>query len=1311
MNKRGHSAFSALPKKQNVPNTERGFILLTVVVAITLVAGIALALSYQGASETNVSSGELERDQLRYVAEAGMAHAKFQLTQNRSCSGYTDIPTTVFGGDSYTATYSATSNSPVTVTATGSLASGIEHSMVDNTVRAYQPSTAVILQLGKAAGKDTMIDRWFDIQNYGALDNLIVRSDPFRMQRALLEFDLSAIPASAEIISAKLELEQRAIGTPGAIGVHRVTRGWLEGTGKGGIGGADGATWLSYDGSTSWGQPGGDFDSTLYAATTTTSGKNGQWVAWDIRDLVDEWVSGQFPNYGLLLAGDGVADSAEFHSREGLDPESAPKLTIVFACECGVGGSSRSTVLQPGSDGKDTFLSDFRSDSSYGGDVVITIALSSAKNGLLEFDLSAIPPGAIVNSAELELYLESGGNAGSILSVHRLTQSWLEGTTSAPSESTDGASWSKYDAVNYWGAVGGDFDLTPSAQIAMTTATGWKNLDLSALVAGWVNGSNPNYGMLLKAGTGFGSASFASSDASTAANHPKLTVNYSCPCGVDCQVLGGGGGPKRILFVVGDPGSLTAHQQDKKALMEGWGHTVTPIATSDSQAEFDAAAAAVDVVYVPELGTTPMNELGDKADDLTTAVITEEARRALLLGSWSLFPFVNADTINITDNTHYITETLPSGNVPLSTPVQSMWVLKGTLAPDLHVLGELNGTEPGLAYLESGARRNDSSLAPARRVKLPWGSYDFDPNNLTAQGLTIMQRAIEWGAGAGPAPPAPGYLDQFNDSTCDAAIDYSGSDGAFDWSPWVWTEINELDGPCAGQIRVASDPDIDDAGSSRLRVIGEGVRVYRTVDLTGFSQPILSFDYRLTDYPALDFMRIRVFDGVGYTEIGRFTGPFDQTAYQSASFDLSAFAGLEIQVQFEFNGTSSTRTSYIDNVHVQEASTGASGFYLDEFPDFTCDGADEYSGSNGSIDWTGFAWTESGDDGRACGANVRVIDDPLIDDPTGNRLRLQNKGRVVERQVDLSSFSSAFWSFDYRRDDMSGAAAFDVSVSGDGGSSWTPLDSIGAGTDAAYLSASYDISAHMAPNTMIRFTTNSDFSNEAYIDNVRIDTTGGGGGGGGGGGDGIAFEEFTDASLSSDGLSITIPKPAGTAAGDLMIATVVTDAEQKPAMTAPPGWTLINHGRASKQVTMDVLWKIADASEPGSYDFSWVKSQQAYGWIMRFTGHDPTAPIHDSQSNGGTSSNPVSPAVTTTIANTMIVRIGGFDDDDITPGDPGLSGHTAVTMGASDTGIGTASGGAGYVLQSGTGESDTSNFALTASEEYRAVTIAIAPAP
>jgi hypothetical protein len=77
----------------------------------------------------------------------------------------------------------------------------------------------------------------------------------------------------------------------------------------------------------------------------------------------------------------------------------------------------------------------------------------------------------------------------------------------------------------------------------------------------------------------------------------------------------------------------------------------------------------------------------------------------------------------------------------------------------------------------------------------------------------------------------------------------------------------------------------------------------------------------------------------------------------------------------------------------------------------------------------------------------------------------------------------------------------------------------------------------------------------------------------------------------------------------------------------------------------------------------------------------------------------------------MILRIGGFDDDDITVDNPGLPDCAPITMDESNSSWGTVSGGAGYVCQEATGASGTSNFQLTASEQYITVTIAIAPAP
>jgi hypothetical protein len=217
-------------------------------------------------------------------------------------------------------------------------------------------------------------------------------------------------------------------------------------------------------------------------------------------------------------------------------------------------------------------------------------------------------------------------------------------------------------------------------------------------------------------------------------------------------------------------------------------------------------------------------------------------------------------------------------------------------------------------------------------------------------------------------------------------------------------------------------------------------------------------------------------------------------------------------------------------------------------------------------------------------------------------------------------------------------------------------------------------------------------------------------GGGGSPPAGPVFEEFTEAALGSNNTNLTINKPPGTAAGDLLVAAVATDGNNTSSLAPPAGWNVINIDDRGGRVTFGVWWKLAGASESSSYTFNWSNGEHAYGWIMRFTGHDSTSPIDVDSNDKGESASPTSPSVTTTVDNTLILRLGGFDDDDITAGDPGLSGHTAINMGDSGNSAHTASGGSAYVMQPAAGASGTPSFALTASEEYITVTIAIAPA-
>jgi type II secretory pathway pseudopilin PulG len=161
----------------------------------------------------------------------------------------------------------------------------------------------------------------------------------------------------------------------------------------------------------------------------------------------------------------------------------------------------------------------------------------------------------------------------------------------------------------------------------------------------------------------------------------------------------------------------------------------------------------------------------------------------------------------------------------------------------------------------------------------------------------------------------------------------------------------------------------------------------------------------------------------------------------------------------------------------------------------------------------------------------------------------------------------------------------------------------------------------------------------------------------------LTYNDFNEAKTSSDTTTLPILTPV-TNTGDLLIAAVATDGDTSGSLAPaiPANWTAINVGVWSGQVTLGAWRRFATASEPASHTFTWTGNRGAYGWIMRFKGHDPSNPINALQTNGQTHITPTSPAVPTTVDGCLILRLGAFDDDYITTDAPGLAGHSPITM-------------------------------------------------
>lgn len=183
---------------------------------------------------------------------------------------------------------------------------------------------------------------------------------------------------------------------------------------------------------------------------------------------------------------------------------------------------------QPGAaEGKDTRLGEVAPNTNYGIVSILytqwaTILNGGKEHGILEFNLATLPSGTIL-TAFITLTGTSFGGSASTTNLHRLTQAWEELE----------ATWNVHTTGNAWASPGGDFHATVYASQAFTAIADFVQ-DIAPLVRGWVAGTWPNYGLLIKHSTESGSSAysgFAPSDHATAAWWPKLEVVWIAPSG------------------------------------------------------------------------------------------------------------------------------------------------------------------------------------------------------------------------------------------------------------------------------------------------------------------------------------------------------------------------------------------------------------------------------------------------------------------------------------------------------------------------------------------------------------------------------------------------------------------------------------------------------------------------------------------------------------------------------------------------------------------------------------------------------------
>lgn len=166
-------------------------------------------------------------------------------------------------------------------------------------------------------------------------DELDIKTLAGNLQRSLLRFDFSALPAGATITGATLKIYYFAYANDDPVGktfdaCELTQTGWIENE----------ATWNSYKTGSAWTSAGGDFTATDKASATVPASAG--WMSWNVLALIQHFQSDHSEIANLI-----VKDSAEssnciaaFYSSENASANK-PYLEITYTA----GGSNKTILL------------------------------------------------------------------------------------------------------------------------------------------------------------------------------------------------------------------------------------------------------------------------------------------------------------------------------------------------------------------------------------------------------------------------------------------------------------------------------------------------------------------------------------------------------------------------------------------------------------------------------------------------------------------------------------------------------------------------------------------------------------------------------------------------------------------------------------------------------------------------------------------------------------------------------------------------------------------------------------------------------
>ncbi len=204
----------------------------------------------------------------------------------------------------------------------------------------------------------------------------------------------------------------------------------------------------------------------------------------------------------------------------------------------------------------------------------------------------------------------------------------------------------------------------------------------------------------------------------------------------------------------------------------------------------------------------------------------------------------------------------------------------------------------------------------------------------------------------------------------------------------------------------------------------------------------------------------------------------------------------------------------------------------------------------------------------------------------------------------------------------------------------------------------------------------------------------------------VVVQSTSTAELNAVGTSITVNAPAGLVDGDMLVAGIASKSGAAD-FNVPAGWTAIDTTADANWVTSRMFWKIA-ASEGATFTFTATVAEKMSIAVLRIDGQATSSPLNASGKdfNGSTQAASVSPTITTTADNCLVLSFHGNREVSAP-----INGSPPAGM--SQTVIAEISSGAAaafaQVTQGTAGATGTKSWTLDSVAKWTAWTVAIAP--